>query len=64
MTKHIVTIEGDNKGLRRSTNEAADLLDSLSEKASGIDFGGGLSGLTGSLRGSLALLVWLLVVSA
>ncbi|EFZ4599498.1 hypothetical protein BL813_003664, partial [Shigella sonnei] len=51
MTKHIVTIEGDNKGLRRSTSEAADLLDSLSEKASGIDFGGGLSGLTGSLRG-------------
>ena len=51
MTKHIVTIEGDNKGLRRSTNEAADLLDSLSEKASNIDFGGGLSGLTGSLRG-------------
>lgn len=51
MTRHIVTIEGDNKGLRRSTNEAADLLDSLSEKASNIDFGGGLSGLTGSLRG-------------
>ncbi|MGC9754231.1 hypothetical protein P4I22_21345, partial [Escherichia coli] len=51
MTKHIVTIEGDNKGLRRSTNEAANLLDSLSEKASNIDFGGGLSGLTGSLRG-------------
>ncbi|HCR6016527.1 TPA: hypothetical protein OO353_004353, partial [Shigella flexneri] len=51
MTKHIVTIEGDNKGLKRSTNEAADLLDSLSEKASNIDFGGGLSGLTGSLRG-------------
>ncbi|HBV0292706.1 TPA: hypothetical protein L4S24_004625, partial [Escherichia coli] len=51
MTRHIVTIEGDNKGLRRSTNEAADLLDRLSEKASNIDFGGGLSGLTGSLRG-------------
>ncbi|ENU6148927.1 hypothetical protein ACE13H_004347 [Escherichia coli O103:H2] len=51
MTKHIVTIEGDNKGLRRSTNEAANLLDSLFEKASNIDFGGGLSGLTGSLRG-------------
>ncbi|MCV1867410.1 hypothetical protein MLQ35_017345 [Escherichia coli] len=51
MTKHIVTIEGDNKGLKRSTSEAADLLDSLSEKASNIDFGGGLSGLTGSLRG-------------
>ena len=51
MTKHIVTIEVDNKGLRRSTNEAANLLDSLSEKASNIDFGGGLSGLTGSLRG-------------
>ncbi|WP_253207403.1 hypothetical protein [Escherichia coli] len=51
MTRHIVTIEGDNKGLRRSTNEAIDMLDNLADKASKLDFSGGLSSLGSSLRG-------------
>ncbi|EKH2346646.1 hypothetical protein O4M21_003476 [Escherichia coli] len=58
MTKHIVTIEGDNDGLRKSTNQAIDMLDNLSEKAMNLDLSGGLSSLSGTLRGtggSLAL---------
>ncbi|MBB6763144.1 hypothetical protein HEO25_018915 [Escherichia coli] len=58
MTRHIVTIEGDNKGLRRSTNQAIDMLDNLSERAMNLDLSGGLSSLSGTLRGtggSLAL---------
>lgn len=58
MTKHIVTIEGDNDGLRRSTNQAIDMLDNLSERAMNLDLSGGLSSLSGTLRGtggSLAL---------
>ncbi|WP_105268588.1 hypothetical protein [Escherichia sp. MOD1-EC2449] len=58
MTKHIVTIEGNNDGLRRSTNQAIDMLDNLSERAMNLDLSGGLSSLSGTLRGtggSLAL---------
>lgn len=58
MTRHIVTIEGNNDGLRRSTNQAIDMLDSLSERAMNLDLSGGLSSLSGTLRGtggSLAL---------
>ncbi|ELG5850125.1 hypothetical protein Q9K85_002795 [Escherichia coli] len=58
MTKHVVTIEGDNDGLRKSTNQAIDMLDNLSEKAMNLDLSGGLSSLSGTLRGtggSLAL---------
>lgn len=51
MTKHIVTIEGDNDGLRKSTNQAIDMLDNLSEKAMNLDLSGGLSSLGSSLRG-------------
>lgn len=58
MTRHIVTIEGNNDGLRRSTNQAIDMLDNLSERAMNLDLSGGLSSLSGTLRGtggSLAL---------
>ncbi|HFW6823030.1 hypothetical protein [Escherichia coli] len=58
MTRHVVTIEGDNDGLRKSTNQAIDMLDNLSEKAMNLDLSGGLSSLSGTLRGtggSLAL---------
>ncbi|EHL0566992.1 hypothetical protein CR023_003776 [Escherichia coli] len=58
MTRHIVTIEGDNDGLRRSTNQAIEMLDNLSERAMNLDLSGGLSSLSGTLRGtggSLAL---------
>ncbi len=51
MTKHIVTMEGDNSGLRKSTNQAIDMLDNLADKASKLDFSGGLSSLGSSLRG-------------
>ncbi len=51
MTRHIVTIEGDNSGLRKSTNQAIDMLDNLADKASKLDFSGGLSSLGSSLRG-------------
>lgn len=43
MTRHIVTMEGDNSGLRKSTNQAIDMLDNLADKASKLDFSGGLS---------------------
>ena len=58
MTKHVVTIEGEKDGLRKSTNQAIDMLDNLSEKAMNLDLSGGLSSLSGTLRGtggSLAL---------
>ncbi|EKO1487263.1 hypothetical protein PX438_001123 [Escherichia coli] len=51
MTKHVVTMEGDNSGLRKSTNQAIDMLDNLADKASKLDFSGGLSSLGSSLRG-------------
>lgn len=51
MTKHIVTMEGDNSGLRKSTDQAIDMLDNLADKASKLDFSGGLSSLGSSLRG-------------
>ncbi|EFN2593767.1 hypothetical protein HKE85_003064 [Escherichia coli] len=51
MTRHIVTMEGDNSGLRKSTNQAIDMLDNLADKASKLDFSGGLSSLGSSLRG-------------
>ncbi|HFM4589577.1 TPA: hypothetical protein ACG7K1_004437 [Escherichia coli] len=51
MTRHIVTMEGDNSGLRKSTNQAIDMLDNLADKASKLDFSGGLSSFGSSLRG-------------
>ena len=51
-------MEGDNSGLRKSTNQAIDMLDNLSERAMNLDLSGGLSSLSGTLRGtggSLAL---------
>ncbi|EPU0359749.1 hypothetical protein ACVT8O_002236 [Escherichia coli] len=51
MTRHTVTIEGNNDGLRRSTNQAIDMLDNLSERAMNLDLSGGLSSLGSSLRG-------------
>ncbi len=44
-------MEGDNSGLRKSTNQAIDMLDNLADKASKLDFSGGLSSLGSSLRG-------------
>ncbi|EPE6834121.1 hypothetical protein ACSKPK_000886 [Salmonella enterica] len=51
MSKYEVRITGDNDGLRRSTNQAIDMLDQLSDKAMNLDLSGGLKGLGGSLRG-------------
>ncbi|EJQ3615224.1 hypothetical protein NZN88_000117 [Salmonella enterica] len=51
MSKYEVKITGDNDGLRRSTNQAIDMLDQLSDKAMNLDLSGGLKGLGGSLRG-------------
>ena len=58
MSKHVVTLTGDNGGLRKATDQAVDMLDNLSDKAMNLDLTGGLSGLSGMLRGtggSLAL---------
>ena len=44
-------MEGDNSGLRKSTDQAIDMLDNLADKASKLDFSGGLSSLGSSLRG-------------
>lgn len=44
-------MEGDNSGLRKSTNQAIDMLDNLADKASKLDFSGGLSSFGSSLRG-------------
>ncbi|EHZ4271328.1 hypothetical protein K5V25_005004, partial [Salmonella enterica] len=51
MSKYEVRITGDNDGLRRSTDQAIDMLDQLSDKAMNLDLSGGLKGLGGSLRG-------------
>lgn len=51
MSKYEVKITGDNDGLRRSTNQAIDMLDQLSDKAMNLDLSGGLRGMGGSLRG-------------
>lgn len=51
MSKYEVRITGDNDGLRRSTNQAIDMLDQLSDKAMNLDLSGGLRGMGGSLRG-------------
>ncbi|EIE0346027.1 hypothetical protein [Salmonella enterica] len=51
MSKYEVRITGDNGGLRRSTDQAIDMLDQLSDKAMNLDLSGGLKGLGGSLRG-------------
>lgn len=51
MSKYEVKITGDNDGLRRSTDQAIDMLDQLSDKAMNLDLSGGLKGLGGSLRG-------------
>lgn len=51
MSKYEVRITGDNGGLRRSTDQAIDMLDNLSDKAMNLDLSGGLKGLGGSLRG-------------
>ncbi|EKM4171017.1 hypothetical protein QCJ25_002507 [Salmonella enterica] len=51
MSKYEVKITGDNGGLRRSTDQAIDMLDQLSDKAMNLDLSGGLKGLGGSLRG-------------
>lgn len=51
MSKYEVRITGDNGGLRRSTDQAIEMLDNLSDKAMNLDLSGGLKGLGGSLRG-------------
>ncbi|ELK8449825.1 hypothetical protein SGJ54_003805 [Salmonella enterica] len=51
MSRYEVRITGDNGGLRRSTDQAIDMLDQLSDKAMNLDLSGGLKGLGGSLRG-------------
>lgn len=51
MSNYKVKITGDNSGLRRSTDEAIDMLDNLSDKALNLDLSGGLKGLGGTLRG-------------
>lgn len=51
MTRHVVEITGDNDGLRRSTNQAIDMLDNLSNQAMNLDLSGGLSNIGGALRG-------------
>ncbi|EIV4915333.1 hypothetical protein L8357_002042 [Salmonella enterica] len=51
MSKYEVRITGDNGGLRRSTDQAIDMLDQLSDKAMNLDLSGGLKGLGGSIRG-------------
>ncbi|EDH6256480.1 hypothetical protein CB337_00090 [Salmonella enterica subsp. enterica serovar Agbeni] len=51
MSKYEVKITGDNRGLKRSTDEALDMLDNLSNQALNLDLSGGLKGLGGALRG-------------
>lgn len=51
MSKYEVKITGDNSGLRRSTDQALNMLDNLSNQAMNLDLSGGLKGLSGTLRG-------------
>ncbi|EMW0060144.1 SHOCT domain-containing protein [Salmonella enterica subsp. enterica] len=51
MSKYEVKITGDNSGLRRSTDQALDMLDNLSNQAMNLDLSGGLKGLSGAMRG-------------
>lgn len=51
MSKYEVKITGDNSGLRKSTDQALDMLDNLSDQALNLDLSGGLKGLSGAMRG-------------